>query len=62
MFRGKTISIKYMTQARTHYPGFAFFSNYPQHINESYRNYLENKLRATFKFTGVPMSLFFRKK
>lgn len=62
MFRGKTISIKYMTQARTHYPGFAFFSNYPQHINESYRNYLENRLRATFKFTGVPMSLFFRKK
>ncbi len=62
MFRGKTISIKYMTQARTHYPGFAFFSNYPQHINEAYRNYLENKLRASFKYTGVPMSLFFRKK
>jgi GTP-binding protein len=62
MFRGKMISIKYMTQTRTHYPGFAFFCNYPQHITEAYQNYLENKLRDAFKFTGVPMKLFFRKK
>lgn len=62
IYRGKQITIKYVTQIRTHYPAFAFFCNHPQHINESYKNYLENRLREAFTFTGIPISLFFRKK
>lgn len=61
-YRGKQISIKYVTQIRTHYPSFAFFCNHPQHVKESYRNYLENRLRENFDFTGVPIKMFFRKK
>lgn len=61
-YRGKLIKIKYMTQIRTYYPAFALFCNHPQHVKESYKLYLENQLRATFKFTGIPLSLFFRKK
>ncbi|MGB0864483.1 MAG: ribosome biogenesis GTPase Der [Saprospiraceae bacterium] len=61
-YRGKFIKIKYITQIRTYYPAFALFSNYPEHIKESYRLYLENQLRKKFDFRGVPISLFFRKK
>lgn len=61
-YRGKMIKIKYMTQIHTYYPAFALFCNHPTHIKESYRQYLENQLRETFHFTGVPVRLFFRKK
>lgn len=60
--RGKFIKIKYITQLPTYYPAFAFFCNYPDHIKESYQKYLENQLRDHFDFTGVPISVFFRKK
>ncbi len=60
--RGNAIKIKYVTQLPTHTPSFAFFCNYPDDIKAPYRNYLENKLREHFDFTGVPVRLFFRKK
>ena len=60
--RGKFIKIKYVTQLPTYYPAFAFFCNNPKHIKENYRNYLENKLREKFNFTGIPIGIFFRKK
>jgi len=60
--RGRYIKIKYVTQLPTYYPAFAFFCNYPQHVKESYRNFLENQLRENFDFTGVPIGVFFRKK
>ncbi len=60
--RGKFIKIKYVTQLPTYFPAFAFFCSNPKHIKESYKNYLENQLREHFDFTGVPVSVFFRKK
>lgn len=60
--RGKFIKIKFITQLPLPYPAFAFFCNYPKHIKPSYKNYLENQLRMHFKFTGVPVSIFFREK
>lgn len=60
--RGNVVSIKYVTQLPTHTPSFAFFCNHPDDIKQPYRNYLENKLREVFDFTGVPIRLFFRKK
>ena len=60
--RGKFIKIKYITQIRTYYPAFALFCNYPLHIQDSYKQYLENRLREEFDFTGVPIRLYFRKK
>ena len=60
--RGKFIKIKYITQLPTYYPAFAFFCNYPKHVKENYRHYLENQLRKNFNFTGVPIGVFFRKK
>lgn len=60
--KGKYIKIKYVTQIKTKVPSFAFFCNLPQYINESYKRFLENKLRDQFDFTGVPLRIFFRKK
>lgn len=60
--RGNAIKIKYITQLPTQVPSFAFFSNHPDDIKEPYKNYLENQLRSRFKFTGVPLRIFFRKK
>ena len=60
--RGNQVKIKYITQLPTQVPSFAFFTNYPDDIKTPYRNYLENQLREHFKFTGVPIRIFFRKK
>lgn len=60
--RGHPIKIKYVTQLPTAVPSFAFFTNFPDDIKTPYRNYLENKLRENFSFTGVPVRIFFRKK
>ena len=60
--RGHPIKIKFVTQLPTAVPSFAFFCNYPDDIKQPYRNYLENQLRAQFKFTGVPLRIYFRKK
>jgi GTP-binding protein len=60
--KGKFIKIKYVTQLPTHAPSFAFFCNLPQYIRDSYKRFLENKLREKFDFEGVPVRIFFRKK
>lgn len=61
-WKGKYIRIKYVTQLRQVPPTFVFFCNLPQYIRDSYKRYLENKLRENFNFTGVPVNLFFREK
>jgi GTP-binding protein len=60
--RGHPIKIKYVTQLPTAVPSFAFFCNFPDDVKTPYKNYLENKLREKFSFTGVPVRIFFRKK
>jgi GTP-binding protein len=60
--KGKYVKIKYVTQLPTRTPQFAFFCNLPQYINESYRRFLENKLREQFDFSGVPVQVHFRAK
>jgi GTPase len=60
--KGKFIKIKFVTQLPTHAPSFAFFCNFPQYVKEPYKRYLENQIRQHFKFTGVPIQIFMRKK
>jgi len=61
-YKGKFVKIKFCMQIPTHYPQFAFYCNLPQYVREPYKRYLENKIRTEFDFTGVPMSIFMRKK
>ena len=60
--KGKHIRIKYVTQLPSAVPSFAFFCNLPQYIKESYRRFIENRLRERFEFTGIPLRVYFRKK
>lgn len=61
-YKGKYVKIKFCTQLPTPYPQFAFFCNLPQYVRDPYKRFLENKLREHFDFTGVPISVFMRKK
>ena len=60
--KGKYVKIKYVQQLPSHSPSFAFFCNLPQYIPDSYKRFLENRLREEFNFRGVPIKIFFRKK
>lgn len=60
--RGRYVRIKYIMQLKTSTPMFAFFCNLPDDIKDSYRRFLENKIREHYDFTGVPIQIFFRKK
>ncbi|MEX0997552.1 MAG: ribosome biogenesis GTPase Der [Flavobacteriaceae bacterium] len=61
-YKGKYVKIKYCTQLPTPHPTFAFFCNLPQYVKDPYKRFLENKLREKFDFTGVPVTIYFRKK
>jgi GTPase len=61
-WNGRQIKIKYATQVRSAPPVFAVFCNHPQGVKESYRRYLENRLREAFGFEGVPLSLSLKQK
>ena len=60
--KGKYIKIKYITQLPSRTPSFAFFCNLPQYIKEPYKRFLENRIRAHFGFTGVPIQIYLRQK
>ncbi|MDG2396745.1 MAG: ribosome biogenesis GTPase Der [Flavobacteriaceae bacterium] len=61
-YKGKNVKIKFCTQLPSSFPQFAFFCNLPQYVKESYKRFLENKLREIYDFEGVPINIFFRKK
>lgn len=60
--KGKYVKIKFATQLPTPTPQFAFFVNLPQYVKDSYRRFLENKMRAKWDFEGVPIQIYFRPK
>jgi GTP-binding protein len=59
---GKEVKIKYMSQVRADPPVFTFFCNDPRLIDETYRRYLENKIRERYGFPGVPLLITFKRK
>ncbi|MCU0344331.1 MAG: ribosome biogenesis GTPase Der [Ignavibacterium sp.] len=59
---GKEVRIKFVNQVGDYYPIFLFFSNYPNHIPDHYRRFLERTLRRVYGFEGVPITVSFRQK
>ena len=59
---GKFLKIKYITQISTEPPLFALYCNYPHLFSVNYKRYIENQLRSSFNFMGVPLRISFRKK
>lgn len=62
MKRGKALKIKYATQVKSNPPVFKFFMNMPSELPPNYRRFLERKIRDTYQFTGVPITMTFRQK
>ncbi len=62
MSSGAFVKIKYATQVREAPPVFVFFANHPEGVRDSYKRYLEGKLREAFGFEGVPLTLAFKEK
>lgn len=60
--KGKLVKVKFCTQLPTKTPAFAFFANLPQYVKDPYKRFIENKLREHFELTGVPISVYLRKK
>ena len=56
--RGRTVKVRYATQARVDPPEVVVFTTGP--LTPSYRRYLENDLRRTFGFEGTPVRLVVR--
>jgi GTP-binding protein len=59
--KGKEVKIKYISQLKGE-PLFMFYCNLPQYVNESYKRFLENKIRERYDFGGVPIVVSIRKK
>ena len=60
LLKGKHLKIKYVTQVHHSPPILAFYTNYPDLFPIAYKRYLENRLRNTFGFDGVPIKISFR--
>ena len=61
--KGKYIKIKYCSQLpNTQIPSFVFYANLPQYVKESYRRFLENKIRERWNLNGCPINVFIRQK
>lgn len=60
--RGKKLRVYYATQVRTAPPTFILFVNDEELVQDSYKRYLENKMREAFGFFGTPVRMSFREK
>ncbi|MCH8567732.1 MAG: ribosome biogenesis GTPase Der [Balneolales bacterium] len=60
--RGQQLKMNYATQVKANPPVFAFFMNKPQELPVNYRRYIENKIRDTYDFEGVPITMVFKEK
>lgn len=60
--KGRQLKIYYMTQVGEKPPKMAIFVNSKNLFHFSYQRYIENYLRKTFDFTGVPIIFLIREK
>ena len=60
--KGKKLRVLYATQIKTAPPTFILFVNNEDLVQDSYKRYLENKMREAFGFTGTPIRLSFRER
>lgn len=62
LFQGKKVKIYYITQVKTSPPSFTIFTNRKDGIKMSYIKFLENRLRESFSFKGVPLRFYVRQR
>ncbi len=60
--RGRPWKLYYSTQVATGPPTFMLFANRTLERSDTYRRYLENRLRAELELAGIPIRLVIRKR
>lgn len=55
LLKGKRLRIYYMTQIQIDPPKFVVFVNKPELMIETYKKYLINQFRDTYRFSGCPI-------
>ncbi len=60
--KNKRLKIYYTTQVRVAPPSFALFVNKEDLLKDSYKRYIENRMREAFGFFGTPIRLSVREK
>lgn len=58
----RRLRMHYATQVAVRPPTFAFFVNHTDLVTDSFRRYVENRMREKFDLAGTPVRLHFRKK
>ncbi|HOJ03554.1 MAG TPA: ribosome biogenesis GTPase Der [Bacteroidota bacterium] len=57
---GRQVKVMYVTQVREAPPVIVLFANEPKYIPESYRRFVERRIRELWGFSGVPLTVQFR--
>ena len=60
LVRGRRIKLRYAHQGGRNPPVVVIHGNQTQHVPDSYRRFLENHFRETFRLKGTPMRIEFR--
>lgn len=60
--KNKRVKIYYTTQVKVAPPSFALFVNKADLLKDSYKRYIENRMREAFGFFGTPIRLSVREK
>jgi GTP-binding protein len=60
--KGRQLKLLYAAQGKERTPTIVFFANDPELVHFSYRRYLENQVRESFGFEGVPLRSVFRRR
>ncbi len=60
--KGKRLKIMYVTQTGIQPPNIVIFANNSDLLKDSYKRYLENKLREAFGFFGTPLKISVRER
>lgn len=58
----RPVRLYFATQARVRPPTIVFWSNTPEGVPDSYKRYLQNRLREQYNFEGTPLKLHFRQR
>ena len=58
--KGRSVRLRYITQAKTRPPTFVIFSSRGKSVPEDYRRYLVNTIREDFDLHGIPIRLVVR--
>lgn len=59
---GKAPRIYYLTQTNVNPPTFVAFCSSPDHVAETYKRFVINRIRKEFDYEAVPLRLYFRGK